>query len=70
MLLVMLIGSINYQLNLGYVLTFLLASCAGVSMHMTHATLKGLTLRLRSGCLPLVFQDCCAALPPLPTGRD
>jgi uncharacterized protein (DUF58 family) len=47
MLLVMLIGSINYQLNLGYVLTFLLAGCAGVSMHMTHATLKGLTLRLR-----------------------
>lgn len=47
MLLVMLIGSINYQLNLGYVLTFLLAGCAGVSMHMTHATLKGITLRLR-----------------------
>ena len=47
MLLVMLIGSINYQLNLGYLLTFLLASCAAVSMHITHGTLKGLTLRLR-----------------------
>ena len=47
MLLIMLVGSINYQLNLGYVLTFLLAGCSGVSMHMTHATLKGLTLRLR-----------------------
>ena len=47
MLLVMLIGSINYQLNLGYLLTFLLFACAGVSMNMTHATLKGLTLRLR-----------------------
>ena len=47
MLLVMLIGSINYQLNLGYLLTFLLAGCAGVSMHMTHANLKGLSLRLR-----------------------
>jgi uncharacterized protein (DUF58 family) len=47
MLLLMLVGSINYQLNLGYVLTFLLAGCAGVSMHLTHATLKGLTLRLR-----------------------
>jgi uncharacterized protein (DUF58 family) len=47
MLLIMLVGSINYQLNLGYLLTFLLASCALVSMHLTHGTLKGLTLRLR-----------------------
>ncbi len=47
MLLIMLIGSINYQLNLGYLLTFLLAGCALVSMHLTHGTLKGLTLRMR-----------------------
>ncbi len=47
MLLVMLVGSINYQLNLGYVLTFLLAGCALVSMQLTHGTLKGLTLRMR-----------------------
>jgi len=47
MLLLMLLGSINYQLNLGYLLTFLLAGCALVSMHLTHGTLKGLTLRLR-----------------------
>jgi uncharacterized protein (DUF58 family) len=47
MLLIMLVGSINYQLNLGYLLTFLLTSCALVSMHMTHGTLKGLTLRMR-----------------------
>ncbi|MFN9451514.1 MAG: DUF58 domain-containing protein [Rubrivivax sp.] len=47
MLAVMLIGSINYQLNLGYLLTFLVAGCAGVSMQLTHANLKGLTLRLR-----------------------
>lgn len=47
MLLVMLIGSINYQLNLGYLLTFLLTGCALVSMQLTHTTLKGLTLRLR-----------------------
>ena len=44
---VMLLASINYQLNLGYVLTFLLAGAAGVSMHMTHGTLRGLTLRLK-----------------------
>lgn len=46
-LLVMLVSSINYQLNLGYVLTFLLAGAGLVSIHLTHATLRGLTLRLR-----------------------
>lgn len=46
-LLVMLLASINYQLNLGYVLTFLLAGAGIASLHMTHATLRGLTLQLR-----------------------
>jgi uncharacterized protein (DUF58 family) len=46
-LVVLLIASINYQLNLGYVLTFLLAGSGVVSMHLTHATLRGLTLRLK-----------------------
>jgi uncharacterized protein (DUF58 family) len=46
-LLVMLLSSINYQLNLGDVLTFLLAGSGLVSIHMTHGTLRGLTLRLR-----------------------
>jgi uncharacterized protein (DUF58 family) len=45
-LLVLLIASINYQLNLGYVLTFLLAGCAVVGMHVCHGTLRGLTLHL------------------------
>ena len=45
-LLVLLLGSINYQLNLGYVLTFLLAGSALVGMHIAHATLRGLTLQL------------------------
>jgi uncharacterized protein (DUF58 family) len=45
-LLVLLVASINYQLNLGYVLTFLLAGCAVVDMHVGHATLRGLTLHL------------------------
>lgn len=45
-LLVLLIGSINYQLNLGYLLTFLLAGGAVVGMHVCHATLRGLTLNL------------------------
>ena len=52
-LLLMLVASINYQLNLGYVLTFLLAGSGLVSMHMTHGTLRGLTLRLRQA--PPVF---------------
>ena len=46
-LLVLLLASINYQLNLGYVLTFLLAGSGAVSMHLTHATLRGLSLHLR-----------------------
>lgn len=47
-LVVLLLGSINYQLGLGYALTFLLAGCGFVSMHITHATLRGLTLHLRA----------------------
>ena len=46
-LIVLLLASINYQLNLGYVLTFLLAGSGVVSMHLTHATLRGLTLHLK-----------------------
>lgn len=46
-LLTLLVASINYQLNLGYVLTFLLAGSGVVSMHLTHNTLRGLTLHLK-----------------------
>ena len=46
-LLVLLLASINYQLNMGYALTFLLAGCGVVSMHLTHGTLCGLSLHLR-----------------------
>ena len=46
-LVVMLLASINYQLNLGYVLTFLLAGAGFVSMHLTHNNLRGLTLHLK-----------------------
>lgn len=44
--LVLLLGSINYQLNLGYLLTFLLAGCALASMVVGHSTLRGLQLHL------------------------
>ena len=46
-LLVLLVASINYQLNLGYVLTFVLAGSGLVSMQLTHNALRGLTLHLR-----------------------
>jgi len=46
-LVVLLVASINYQLNLGYVLTFLLAGSGIVSMHVTHNQLRGLVLHLR-----------------------
>lgn len=46
-LLTLLLASINYQLNLGYVLTFLLAGSAVVSMHITHGSLRGLKLHLK-----------------------
>ncbi len=45
-LLVLLVASINYQLNLGYVLTFLLAGSAVVGMHVCHGTLRGITMHL------------------------
>ena len=46
-LLVLLVASINYQLNLGYALTFLLAGSALASMHMTHGSLRGLRLHFK-----------------------
>jgi len=53
-LMVLLVASINYQLNLGYLLTFLLAGCALVAMHVAHATLRGLTIHL-------IAPDACHA---------
>jgi uncharacterized protein (DUF58 family) len=45
-LLVLLVASINYQLNLGYLLTFLLAGSALVGMHVSHGTLRGLAINI------------------------
>jgi uncharacterized protein (DUF58 family) len=45
-LLVLLLASINYQLNLGYLLTFLIGGSVLVGMHMGHATLRGITMNL------------------------
>lgn len=45
-LMALLVASINYQLNLGYLLTFLLAGSAVIGMHVCHGTLRGLSMRL------------------------
>jgi len=45
-LMVLLVASINYQLNLGYLLTFLLAGSAVTGMHVCHGTLRGLAMNL------------------------
>ncbi|NML85019.1 DUF58 domain-containing protein [Polaromonas sp.] len=45
-LLVLLVASINYQLSLGYLLTFLLAGTVLVGMHVCHGTLRGLAMNL------------------------
>jgi len=53
-ILVLLVASINYQLNLGYLLTFLLAGCSVVAMHVAHGTLRGLTMNI-------IAADACYA---------
>ncbi len=50
---VMLVGSINYANNLGFLFTFLLGSMAFISMLHTHRNLLGLTLG--SASVPQVF---------------
>jgi len=42
---VLMIGSINFSLQLGYLLTFTIVSMALVSMYHTHRNLSGLTIR-------------------------
>ena len=44
-MLMLLIGSINYSLQLGYVLTFLVTGMAVVGMHTTHSNLANIVLR-------------------------
>lgn len=57
---VLLIGTINDQLSLGYALTFLLAGAGLASMHLTHGNLHGLALDMRPP--PPVFAGAEVAL--------
>lgn len=45
---ILLVASINYQLNLGYLLTFLLAGSGLIGMHVCHSNLRGLTMNLQN----------------------
>ena len=55
---VLLIASINYQLNLGYLLTFLLAGSAAAGMLVGHANLRGLALQLQPPAPVFAGQRC------------
>ncbi len=46
LLALILLGSVNYQLNLGYLLTFSLAGAALAALQATHAVLRGIELSL------------------------
>jgi uncharacterized protein (DUF58 family) len=53
MLVVLFIGAINYNLSLGFALTFLIAGCAIIDMHLTFRNLAH--LYLAAGRAPAVF---------------
>lgn len=58
-LLLLLITSINYQLNLGYLFTFLLGSSLAVATYMTQANLQGLKIQLLSAPAVFANQNAC-----------
>lgn len=62
MLVLLFIGAVNYNLSLGFVLTFLIASCAVVDMHLTFRNLAH--LHLAAGRVQPVFagEDACFEL--------
>lgn len=53
MLILMFLGSVNYNLSLGFALTFLIAACAVVDLHLTFRNLAH--LHLAAGRAPAVF---------------
>ena len=57
-LIVMLLGSINYNNSLGFLLTFLLGSLSLVAIVHTYRNLAGLELRLRASRSVFAGQEC------------
>ena len=62
-LIVLLVAAINYQLNLGYLLTFLLAGSAAASMVVGHGNLRGLQLSLQTAMSARDHGGCFAHAP-------
>ncbi len=56
-LLLLLLASINDQLSLGFMLTFLLTGAGLASMHSTHANLRGLSLDLKAPGAVFAHED-------------
>lgn len=56
-LFVMLLGSLNYQNNLGLLITFFLASVALIAMHHTWFNLLGLGVRVKNGSPVFVGEE-------------
>lgn len=61
-LLILLVAAINYQLNLGYLLTFALAGSAASSMVLSHNTLRGLQLHLLTPEPQFLGQAACLSV--------
>ncbi len=55
---VLLVAAINYQLNLGYLLTFLLAGSAAAGMVVGHGNLRGTALHLQPPAGGFAGQPC------------
>lgn len=60
-LLLLLVASINFQLNLGYLITFWLLAAAATSVGVAHRNLHGLQIQL--GALPPVFAGQALNIP-------
>jgi uncharacterized protein (DUF58 family) len=71
MLLVLLVGSINYNLGLGYALTFLLGTCALVDMVLTWRNLAQLRMRAQRANPVFAGQEAAFDIQVAnPTGRE
>lgn len=69
LLLIMLIGSINYNNSLGFALTFLMGSIATISMMHTHRNLAGLKIKTNTGRSVFCGQNASYPLIISNTGR-
>ncbi|HEX7031211.1 MAG TPA: DUF58 domain-containing protein [Gammaproteobacteria bacterium] len=59
LLFAMLLGSMNYSSNLGFVITFMLASLGFVAMHHTHRNLENLELRAGHALSVFAGDEAC-----------